>query len=105
MRKLIAGLVMFGSLYLGGCLEDPSATTAHKNDFVVLTNAHVQHDGESTRVTGLVNGAETTVFASEMLGADAGSFFEPVDDGGCVLCIINTDTGKSACVPIECPKQ
>jgi hypothetical protein len=106
MKKLIAaGLMMFGSLYLGGCVEDPSAKAAPKDEFVVLTNAHVEHHGDSTTVTGLVNGAETTIVASEMLGAGGSSFVDPVDGGdACVLCLINTTTGQSACKPVECPR-
>ena len=109
MRKLIvAGLVMFGSLYLGACLEDPSATTAPKDEAVLVTNAHVQHDGESTIVTGLVNGAKRTIVASEISAPDPGSFLVPVDDGGgdgggCLLCLVNTDTGRVTCVPVKCP--
>lgn len=106
MRNLIAaGLVVFGSLFLGGCLEDPSVKTAPKDEFVVLTNAHVEHHGDSTTVTGLVNGTEMSLVAAEMPGQDASAFVDPLEGDSCVLCIINTTTGQAACKPIECPRR
>lgn len=93
---------MFGSFYLGGCLEEPSVKTAPKDEIVVLTDAHVEHHGDSATVTGLVNGAEVSIVASEMPGQDVSSF---VDGDSCVLCIINTTTGQAACKPIACPRR
>ena len=59
--------VAVGFLSFAGCVGATNERgSADQGDSLVLTNAHISHDGELFVVTGLTNGVEASVTVSDV---------------------------------------
>ena len=100
---LMVGIMFLSPFSLGGCIESESADRSTSNaDPVVLTRADIAHEGDSVVVTGLVDGVETSVVASDVTLDGT----VPVEEIGpatgslqCVICVCGPRTCVCRRVP------
>lgn len=106
-RMLVAGTIMFGALWLTGCVTSPGDGDTGKGDSVItLAGAHLVRDGDSVLVTGQVDGVEMSVRATELTIDGVASSFDGASVVGtnakeCYFCVC--DGGRCTCKPARCP--
>jgi PBP1b-binding outer membrane lipoprotein LpoB len=107
-QLVVTGTIILGALLFSGCLNSPSDGNASKGDpSITLTAAHITHDGTSVLVTGLVDGVESSVLATDVtidgvaVSRDVSSAISPADDTTCFVCVCQG--GSCRCRQVPCP--
>ena len=107
MRLLGAGMLMFCAFSFG-CVGESDSSHSDVSGRVTLTSAHITRDGDRFMVSGLDNGAPSSVLASKVsidgnvLDGSATAFTGPeLNDIQCYFCAC--DQYQCYCIEVPCP--
>ena len=94
--------IITGILAFSGCLASSNeAPTTGEHSFLV-TNAHLSQVGDSFQVTGISDGVQVTVAASEVRALGEGA--PDLNTVRCFIVVVDDTTGKAIILQVKCPE-